>query len=178
LPTTPLRRRREKTDEASIEVCLSLNSQLSVILTYNVGRNLNPGGWLEMHELSIPVANDDGTMTPEHAVYKWTHYMLQSSKIVGQSLDNPPKYARWMRETGFVNVQHYVFKWPSNPWPKDDKHKLLGMWTLANILDGIEGFTMAMFTRVLGWQPAEVQRFLVDVRKDARDKSIHNYYNV
>jgi hypothetical protein len=37
---------------------------------------------------------------------------------------------------------------------------------------------MAMFTRVLGWQPEEVQSFLVDVRKDLKNKSIHSYVTV
>lgn len=178
LPATALRSRGEKINEAGLEVCLILSPKLNVILMHNLDRNLNPGGWLEMQEISVPVCNDDGTMTPDHAVYKWTHHLLEASHRVGQSLDNPPRYAQWMREAGFVNVQHRVFKWPLNPWPKDKKHKLLGLWTLANFLDGIEGFTMARFTRVLGWQPAEVQRFLVDVRKDSKNKSIHNYYQV
>jgi len=140
--------------------------------------NLKPGGWLEMQELSLPVANDDSSMTPDHSVYKWTYYILEASKSIGQSFENPPHYAEWMREAGFVNVQHMVYKWPTNPWPKDKKHKILGLWTLANILDGLEGFSMALFTRVLGWQPEEVQRFLVGVRQDVKNRQIHNYYNI
>ncbi len=131
-----------------------------------------------MQELSIPVANDDGTMTPQHSVYKGTNLMLEASKLVGQDLSNPDKYAEWMNAAGFVNVQHILFKWPANPWPVDQKHKTLGLWTLANTLDGIEGFTMAMFTRVLGWQPEDVQAFLANVRKDCKDRHIHNYYKV
>ncbi|KAH8750231.1 S-adenosyl-L-methionine-dependent methyltransferase, partial [Hyaloscypha sp. PMI_1271] len=134
-----------------------------------------PGGWLEMQETSTPIASDDGTMTPEHAVHKWTHFMLEASKRVGQSLDNPAQYAEWMRDVGFVNVRHVVYKWPCNPWPKDKKHKTLGLRTLVNAHDGVEGFTMAMFTRVLGWQPEDVQPFFVDVRKDLKNKGIHNY---
>jgi hypothetical protein len=131
-----------------------------------------------MQETSTPIACDDGTMTPDHAVHKWTHFMLEASKRIGQSLDNPPKYAEWMQGVGFVNVQHVVYKWPCNPWPKDKMHKTLGLWTLVNAQDGVEGFTMAMFTRVLGWQPEEVQSFLVDVRKDLKNKSIHSYVTV
>ena len=131
-----------------------------------------------MQETEAPIANDDGTMTPDDAVYKWTHLLLEASKRIGQSLDNPTKYAEWMREAGFVNVQHIIFKWPTNPWPQDKKHKMLGLWVLANALDGLEGFTMAMFTRVVGWQPEEVQALLVDLRNDFKNKNIHNYYNV
>jgi hypothetical protein len=73
-----------------------------------------------------------------------------------------------MKATGFVNVQHILLKWPANPWPADQKHKTLGLWTLANALDGIEGFTIAMFTRVLGGNPEEVHALLVKVRRIAR----------
>lgn len=73
-------------------------------------QNLKPGGWLEMQETSTPIACDDGTMTPDHAVHKWTHFMLEASKRIGQSLDNPAQYAEWMRDVGFVNVQHVVYK--------------------------------------------------------------------
>lgn len=139
-------------------------------------RHLQPGGWFEMVELSLPVCDDDNTMTTDHAIYKWSAFMLEASHRINKCLDNPPKYAQWMREAGFVNVHHDIFKWPNNPWPKDKKHKTLGLWSLANTLDGLEGFTMAYFTRLLGWSPEEVQVFLVQVREDNKNRRLHCYH--
>lgn len=34
---------------------------------------------------------------------------------------------------------------------------------------------MAFLTRVLGWTQQEVELFLVEIRKDIRDKSKHSY---
>jgi hypothetical protein len=79
--------------------------------------------------------------------------LLEASRRINQDLDNPPKYAQWMRDAGFVNVKQVRLKCPANPWPKDKKLKTLGLWNMANALDGLEGFTMAFFTRILGWQP-------------------------
>ena len=138
--------------------------------------NLKPGGWLEMQELAHPIRNDDGTLTPEHTIYKWSHLLLEATRRIGSSCDNPTKYAEWMRDAGFVNVQEVIYKWPSNTWPKDKKHKTLGLWNLANLLDGVEGFTMAMFTRILEWRPQAVHAFLVGVREDSKNRQIHNYY--
>jgi hypothetical protein len=138
--------------------------------------NLKPGGWFEMQDLSFPVCNDDGTLTTDHPIYKWSAFMLEASKRIHQDLDNPPKYPQWMKEAGFINVRYEPFKWPSNPWPRDKKHKTLGLWNLANTLDGLEGFTLAFFTRILGWQPEEVHVFLIGVREDTRNKQIHNYW--
>lgn len=128
-----------------------------------------------MKELSLPVCNDDNTLSPDDAIYQWSELMLEASGRLNQRLDKPPNYAQWMREAGFINVQSRVFKWPTNPWPKDKKHKILGLWSLANTLDGLEGFTMAYFTRVLGWQPEQVQVFLIGVRQDNKNRHKHNY---
>jgi len=55
-----------------------------------------------------------------------------------------------------------------NPWPKDRKLKELRMWEITNFLEGLERFSMTPFTKVLGWSRAELDVFLVDVRKDIK----------
>lgn len=140
--------------------------------------NLLPGGWVEMQELSPPPRNDDGTQSPSDPLALWSQHMIKASRIIGQDLDNPDKYAQWMLDAGFVNVRQVMYKWPLNTWPKGTKEKTLGLWTMANALDGVSGFSMAVFTRILGWKPEEVELFLVGVKNDIRDKSKHNYYPV
>lgn len=39
--------------------------------------------------------------------------------------------------------------------------------------EGIEGFSLVLFTRILGWAPEEVQVLLSKVRKDFEDRNIH-----
>jgi hypothetical protein len=129
-----------------------------------------------MQELCFPAGNDDGTNDPNNSISQWCNFMLEASRRIKQPLDNPPKYAQWMKDTGFTNVHSSLYKWPSNPWPKGKKEKTLGLWNMVNTLDGLEGFTMAMFTRVLNWQPEEVTVFLAGVRADTKNKAIHNYY--
>ena len=36
----------------------------------------------------------------------------------------------------------------------------IGMWNLENMTPALEGFSMALFTRVLGWSKEEVETFL------------------
>lgn len=128
-----------------------------------------------MKELALPVQCDDDTLTEDDPLFKWSAFMVEASGRLNQSLDKPSNYANWMREAGFVNVQSHVFRWPMNSWPKDKKYKKLGLWSLANSLDGLEGFSMAYFTRVLGWQADEVQIFLIGVRDDMKNRQIHSY---
>ena len=78
-----------------------------------------------------------------------------------------------MQAAGFVDIEERIYKWPQNWWPKDPKYKEIGMWTLANLDDGLEGLSLAYFTRGLGWSKEEVLAFLLDVRKDIRNLKIH-----
>lgn len=141
-------------------------------------RNLIPGGWFEMKEVALPFGNDDNTGDPDSSVSKWSKLMLDASGLIGKRFDNPPHYAEWMTEAGFINVRSTLYKWPTNPWPKGKKEKVLGLWTMVNILDGLEGFTMAMLTRVLRWKPEEVSVLLAGVRVETKNRAIHNYYPV
>ena len=50
------------------------------------------------------------------------------------------------------------------------------MWNHENITPALEGLSMGMFTRVLGWQREEVEVFLADVRKEMKDTRIHVYF--
>lgn len=52
----------------------------------------------------------------------------------------------------------------------------VGMWMYENFSGGVQGLSMALFTRGLGWSAEEVEAFLVDVRKDMKDTKIHGYY--
>jgi hypothetical protein len=45
----------------------------------------------------------------------------------------------------------------------------------ASMLDSLESYSMALFTRTLGWSHAETQVFLVDVRKDMHNTDYHVY---
>jgi hypothetical protein len=51
----------------------------------------------------------------------------------------------------------------------------VGLWTNENLGPGLEGFSLGLFTRVLGWKKEEVEVFLTKVRKDMNDKKTHAY---
>lgn len=43
------------------------------------------------------------------------------------------------------------------------------------MVEGMESYSLALFIRVLGWTPEEVQAFLAGVRQELVDRSIHAY---
>jgi hypothetical protein len=48
-------------------------------------------------------------------------------------------------------------------------------FTHLNFMEGLSGFTMAPFTRVLGWSQEEVEVLLASVRKEFSARKNHGY---
>ncbi|KAG0638417.1 S-adenosyl-L-methionine-dependent methyltransferase [Tuber brumale] len=138
---------------------------------------LKPGGWLECQEIESNILSDDGTLLPDSALARWNRLLLGAAETYGRSVVAAARLADWMEDAGYVNVTNRCFKLPNNAWPKNQKMKEVGMYQMVNFLDGLEALTMALFTRALGWTPAEVKALLVDVEKDIKNKNIHSYLN-
>jgi hypothetical protein len=48
-------------------------------------------------------------------------------------------------------------------------------FTCLNYLEGVEGFTLAAFTRALDWSVEEVQVLLAQIRKEWTKRTMHGY---
>ena len=53
--------------------------------------------------------------------------------------------------------------------------KDLGRYQQVNMIEGMESYSLALFTRVLGWSVEEVQVFFTGVRRELLDRSLHIY---
>ncbi|EXJ63633.1 uncharacterized protein A1O5_11394 [Cladophialophora psammophila CBS 110553] len=138
--------------------------------------NLTPGGWLELQDCIFPLGTDDGSFHEGQTIYEWSSLLLEASNKLGRSLGAAIHHRDRMIAAGFTNVTMKLFKWPTNSWPKDPKHKIVGMWALANIGSNVEGLSMALLSRVHGWTREQVLAYLPAVRKDLQDNRIHAYW--
>lgn len=140
--------------------------------------HLVPGGWIECMDICNPIKADDSSMTSDTALLQWSHFMLKGCTELGISANSPMNFKAQMEAAGFVNVTQTVYKWPSNRWPKSKKFKELGLWAFQNIEPGLEGLSLAVFTRGLKWSKEETEVFLAGVRKDLKDTRIHAYWEI
>ncbi|KAF4980048.1 hypothetical protein FZEAL_3910 [Fusarium zealandicum] len=139
---------------------------------------VEPGGWFEMQDIVLPHTSDDNTLVPGTELYRLGHYFVETSAILGRPLDVPAQYKAMMEKAGFVDIEERHFKWPLNTWPKDPHYKEIGAWNFANLDSGLEGLTLALFTRALKWSKEETLVFCAGVRKQLRDLRIHAYLPV
>ncbi|RGP74030.1 methyltransferase domain-containing [Fusarium sporotrichioides] len=141
-------------------------------------KNLSPGGYIELMDPIYPVVSDDGTVSKDSAVYKWSNLMNEAATKMGSALDSALGYKDQLIQAGFVNVVETPYKWPMNNWPRDKKLKELGAWGNVNLVGGVQGLSLALFTNILGWNKDDLELFLVDVRKDLHNKQLHGYWRV
>lgn len=161
-------------------ICVSSHypKQHSFFAEPSLLRHLEPGGYLEMQDLTNPLACDDGTLHEGLELYRLGHLLVEASDKAGRPNNTAPRYKEYLEKAGFVDVVEKKHKWPLNRWPKDKKYKEIGAWTCENLTSGLEGLLLALLTRFLDWEPEEVLAFCTLVRKQLRDTSIHAYIPV
>ena len=64
---------------------------------------------------------------------------------------------------------------PIGVWPKDRRLKEIGRYERAQVLDAVEAYTLALFTRVLGRSIQETQAHLERVKSELVDPKLHLY---
>lgn len=128
-------------------------------------RFLEPGGWIEIQDYDMPCRSNDGTLHGTK-LELWADKMVEGTHEMGRPVDQSHMYRQWMEEAGFRDIEEQRFVWPTNSWPRDKKLKELGKWTEVNLSEGMDGFTLAIFTRVLGWTKDEVDVLCAQVGLD------------
>jgi hypothetical protein len=84
----------------------------------------------------------------------------------GKTLDlDSNKLHELMKEAGFRDVVCNPFVLPLGSWAKYPIKKAAGKRQLHSMLDGIGGFSQAVFTRALGWELPDFEVFLKRVRR-------------
>ncbi|KAJ0323048.1 hypothetical protein COL5a_008495 [Colletotrichum fioriniae] len=143
-------------------------------LIANIYDNLNPGGWAEFQDMSTEYYSDDGSYKPEHATYEWNQTFVETLDKIGRDPRPGPKLEGWVRgHGGFEHVAHHKFKTPIGPWARHRHFKDQGLLNLAQILEGLEGFSLKLLCGVLGRSKEEVLVQLAEVRRELKTGVFH-----
>ncbi|KAK1721474.1 hypothetical protein CaCOL14_011923 [Colletotrichum acutatum] len=144
------------------------------ILIASPSSNLNPGGWAEFQDMSTEYYSDDGSYRPEHATYVWNQTFVETLDKIGRDPRPGPKLEGWVRgHGGFEHVAHHKFKTPIGPWARHRHFKDQGLLNLAQILEGLEGFSLKLLCGVLGRSKEEVLVQLAEVRRELKTGVFH-----
>lgn len=143
-------------------------------------KHLKPGAWFEHAEFSV-----ETNASPTSTAHADQLYSAFSASIInlgeektGMTFRTLEMMKDMMEEAGFVDVVERKFVWPIGPWPKDQRLKDMGRWGERNWADGLEGWVLALYTRVLGWTYAEVQEFVAEFKAVIKNRKNHYYHEV
>lgn len=133
---------------------------------------LKPGGWLEHLEFSVETsASKTSSAYGDQILTAFSQSVLHvGAHKTHMSFDVINTMHPQLRAAGFVDVHTATYIWPIGPWPKDPYLKDLGRWGERNWVDGVEGWVMALYTRLLGWTYEEVRAFVRDFQKVVKDR--------
>lgn len=145
--------------------------------------HLKPGGYYEQLECSVYCHPDDDSAPDGSPLRRWGELFTLAGEKTGKPVDVLDRQRQWLIDGGFEGVVEQRFKMPIGLWPSAKteygrKMKEIGKWRLLEVETGMEGWALALMTRVLGMTYAEVQVFLAEMRKAWRDKSMHGYTRV
>lgn len=146
--------------------------------------------------MSVVLKSDDGSVKEGSIFDQWGKVSLEAGDKFGKDLRIHEQIKGYLVDAGYVDVVETVHRWPVGGWAKDDYMKKVGEWNLLHWREGIEGWSMALLTRVLNvshhismpiqlkaylclqWSYIEVQAYLGKMREALRDPKIHAYHIV
>ncbi|EQL34605.1 uncharacterized protein BDCG_05258 [Blastomyces dermatitidis ER-3] len=140
--------------------------------------HLTPGGWAEFQDFDVHWYSDDGSYDPKSALGRWFSLFYEAARQHGRELAPGPRLEGLVRGAGFTDVVVKKMRVPVGRWPKDPKLKTVGTWNLLQVIEGMEGFSLALFSRVLGWSPDAIQAFVSEVVKDLRNPKMHAQFDL
>ncbi|KAJ9608555.1 hypothetical protein H2200_007543 [Cladophialophora chaetospira] len=143
------------------------------ILVGQAFQHLHPEGWFEIQE---PISLDMQNISPSSGyLTEWLVNFNGAVRHTGRDPDLARKYEDIMMKQGFVRVKTVIKHLPLGWWPLDPKLKKLGASGLRNFLNGLEGFSLRLFTQTLGWTRGELEVLLGHVRTELKDMKAQRY---
>lgn len=136
--------------------------------------NLTPGGYLGLRDPIFPFQFLDPPPA-DSPLAEWNKLIIEAAAKYGRPWMNAQHYQAWMKEVGFQDVTERREFTTLSPWAKGRRNKYLSIWLRHNLLLGLEAWSLALFTRVLGWSVERLQVLLEGVRRDLHDTSIHAF---
>ncbi|KAK4549645.1 hypothetical protein LTR36_004946 [Oleoguttula mirabilis] len=139
---------------------------------------LKPGGWVEYQEAELIFTADPSSPKPNPEMSALSDDVQEAAKRIGVDIRQAHGWKDAIGGAGFVNHSMLHTRWPLGPWSNDAKEKALGKMNQRNMLNGIEGLTLAYLVRIRGDPAEEVRQRLERVRAEMKDPDVHMYMDL
>lgn len=140
-------------------------------------RHCAPDGYFECLEMTTDLRSDHYTVPEDNSIIRWTTLLKQGIQLMGSNLNvDFNRMTELMREVGFVDVTVKPFKVPIGTWPANPILKQAGSVQLVAMLEGMEGLSLAVFTRCLGWSIEDTNQLIEQTKQEFTRKKACYYW--
>jgi hypothetical protein len=139
---------------------------------------VKPGGWVEYQEAELIFPTEADSPKPNPELTSLTDDVQEAAVKIGVSIRQAHSWKESIEAAGFINHRMVQMRWPLGDWSKDLKEQSLGKMNRRNLLNGIEGLSLAYLVRIRGDQPEGVRERLERVKAEMRDNGVHQYMNL
>jgi hypothetical protein len=126
---------------------------------------LKSGGWIELQEFHLPLGCDDDSMGPETKAGQWGANIQAACAKIGVDTMSSLRHPAMLKDAGFTEVQQMSIKVPLGKWVKGDKEKLVGYLARKDLLMGLEGMCLKLFS-LLGYEHDKTMAFIEEMKTE------------
>ncbi|OMP86261.1 Phosphoethanolamine N-methyltransferase 2, partial [Diplodia seriata] len=113
-------------------------------------KHLRPNGYIEQLEFGIDIHTEPAETPYDEILKSFGPLLAEAGDRMSKTFEISTHMTQLIEQAGFVDVITKHFIWPIGPWSDDERLKELGRWNLKNWEDGMEGWVMAVLTRIHG----------------------------
>ncbi|KAJ5081781.1 hypothetical protein NUU61_010045 [Penicillium alfredii] len=141
----------------------------------DIVRVLKPGGWVQMIEIYFNVQSDNGSITDQHALRRWSsHYMraLEDRKDlrIGSRMRN------LLTGSGLVEVDTKMIPLPLSAWSNDPRMRDIGRSNSDNIHQLLRSLALYPLIQRLHMSVENFDALVEEAQQEARDHSLKAYF--
>ncbi|KAJ5907660.1 hypothetical protein N7495_000342 [Penicillium taxi] len=142
---------------------------------HDIVRVLKPGGWIQMVEIYFNVQSDNGSLTDQHALRRWsTQFMRaledQKDLRIGSRLQD-----LCMRE-GLEEVDSKMIPLPLSAWPTDSRMRSIGQSNGDNIQQLLRSLALHPLTQRLHMSREKFDLLVENSQQEAINPSLKAYF--
>lgn len=145
-------------------------------MIFKVFDNLNPGGWAEFQDYAWELVGSDEQAEAAlraSALWRCWQLVISGGAGLGRDFQAPLKYARWMKEAGFVDIVVKEILAPVNAWPLDPLDRVIGGWYSLDVQKGVKG--LAKVLEAAGMTPGDIPAFTDEVCENVTMRTLRAY---
>ncbi|KAH6895804.1 S-adenosyl-L-methionine-dependent methyltransferase [Thelonectria olida] len=137
----------------------------------DIFRVTRPGGWCQMVEIYFNAQSDNGSLTRDHALSRWSRLYLQSAQPY-KDPRAPLQMATWMRSAGFTEIESRLLMLPMCAWSNEARDYNIGWANNENVNQMLSSLALYPMTQFLGMSVTDFQLLVAQARSEAGNPAL------